>query len=38
MAPDTGGPTGGGQAHNNRQPFLTLNFIIALVGLLPSRG
>lgn len=30
--------TGGGQAHNNLQPFLTLNFIIALVGLYPSRG
>ena len=31
-------PTGGGQAHNNCQPFLTLNFIIALVGLYPSRS
>ncbi len=31
-------PTGGGQAHNNMQPFLTLNFIIALVGLYPSRS
>jgi microcystin-dependent protein len=29
---------GGGQLHNNMQPFLTLNFIIALVGLYPSRG
>lgn len=29
---------GGGQAHNNMQPFLTLNFIIALVGLYPSRS
>jgi len=30
--------TGGGQAHNNLQPLLTMNFIIALVGLYPSRG
>ena len=30
--------TGGGQAHTNLQPFLTLNFIIALVGTYPSRS
>jgi microcystin-dependent protein len=30
--------TGGGQAHANLQPFLTLNFIIALQGLYPSRS
>lgn len=30
--------TGGSQAHNNLQPFLTINFIIALVGLYPSRS
>ena len=30
--------TGGSQAHNNLQPFLTMNFIIALQGLYPSRG
>ncbi len=29
---------GGGQAHNNMQPFLTLNFCIALQGLFPSRS
>lgn len=29
---------GGSQAHNNLQPFLAMNFIIALVGLYPSRG
>ncbi len=29
---------GGGQAHNNMQPFLALNFIIALVGMYPSRN
>lgn len=31
-------PKGGSQPHNNMQPFLTINFIIALVGLYPSRG
>ena len=30
--------TGGSQAHNNLQPFLTMTFIIALVGLYPSRS
>lgn len=30
--------TGGGQAHNNMQPYLAINFIIALVGLYPSRS
>ncbi len=30
--------TGSGGAHNNLQPFLTMNFIIALVGLFPSRS
>ncbi len=30
--------TGGSQEHNNMQPFLTMNFIIALVGLYPSRS
>ena len=31
-------PTGGGQPHTNEQPYLGLNFIIALVGLYPSRS
>ncbi len=30
--------TGGSQAHNNMQPFIAMNFIIALVGLYPSRS
>ena len=30
--------TGGGQAHNNMQPFLALNFIIALQGVFPPRS
>lgn len=29
---------GGGQVHNNMQPCLALSFIIALVGLYPSRN
>ena len=38
LASATLATTGGGQAHTNVQPFLTLVFIIALVGLYPSRG
>ncbi|MEM7353251.1 MAG: tail fiber protein [Acidobacteriota bacterium] len=38
MASATLSTTGGGQAHTNLQPFLTMNFIIALVGLYPSRS
>ncbi len=30
--------TGGGQAHNNMQPYQCVNFIIALVGVYPSRS
>ena len=30
--------TGGNQAHENRQPFLTLNFCIALQGVFPSQN
>jgi microcystin-dependent protein len=29
---------GGGQPHENRPPFLVLNFIIALQGIFPSRN
>ena len=32
------GAAGGGQAHTNMQPYLVVNFIIALVGLFPSRS
>ena len=31
-------PTGGSQPHENRQPFLTLNWCIATSGLFPSRN
>jgi microcystin-dependent protein len=38
MSGQTLANTGGSQAHNNLQPFLTMSFIIALVGLYPSRS
>ncbi len=34
----TVGNTGGSQPHNNQQPYLVLNFCIALVGIFPSRS
>jgi microcystin-dependent protein len=37
LAATTVGSTGGGAAHENRQPVLALNFCIALSGLFPSR-
>ncbi len=30
--------TGGSQPHENRQPYTVLNFIIALIGIFPSRN
>ena len=32
------GNVGGSQAHENRQPFLTLQYMIALIGVFPSRN
>jgi microcystin-dependent protein len=29
---------GGSQAHNNMQPYLVVNFIVALIGVFPSRN
>lgn len=37
MAPGTLAVSGGGQSHNNLQPYLVLNFIIALQGVFPQR-
>jgi len=34
----TVGQVGGGQPHDNMQPYLSLNFVIALVGIFPSRN
>ena len=31
-------PAGGSQPHENRQPFLTINFCIATTGIFPSRN
>lgn len=31
-------PVGGNQPHNNMQPYLTVNFVIALQGIFPPRG
>ena len=31
-------PSGGGQPHNNMQPYLVINFCIALTGIFPSRN
>lgn len=32
------GPAGGNQPHANMQPFTVINFVIALVGIYPSRN
>jgi microcystin-dependent protein len=38
LEPATVSSVGGSQAHNNMMPYLTLNFIIALQGIFPSRN
>jgi len=38
MAADAVGNAGGNQPHENRQPYLALNFCIALVGVFPARN
>jgi microcystin-dependent protein len=38
MAANAVDSVGGGQAHNNQQPHLVMNFIIALQGTYPSRS
>lgn len=38
LAADTLAVTGGGLPHDNMQPFLTINFIIALTGIFPQRS
>ncbi len=37
MAPTALATAGGGQPHNNMQPSLVVNYVIALVGIYPSR-
>jgi microcystin-dependent protein len=31
-------PAGGSQPHDNRQPYLAVNFIISLYGLYPAQS
>ena len=38
MAPQGLPPAGSSQPHNNMQPYLTLNFCIAMQGVFPPRG
>src|SRR5690606_15441643 len=38
MHPQTIGSVGGSQPHTNMQPYLTLNFCIALQGIFPSQN
>lgn len=38
LAASSIGQTGGGQSHENMQPFLVANYCIALTGLFPSRN
>ncbi len=38
LAPGSISSIGGSQAHENRQPFLTINFCIALQGIFPSQN
>lgn len=38
MSPHSLAPAGGGQPHNNMQPYLTVYFCIALQGVFPPRG
>lgn len=38
MNPNTIGQAGGNAPHNNMQPYLVVNFCIAMQGIFPSRG
>ncbi|SHM88246.1 Microcystin-dependent protein [Duganella sacchari] len=38
LAPNSVSTVGGSQSHENRQPFLALNFVIALAGIFPSQN
>lgn len=38
MSPSAIAPAGGNQGHENRPPYLTVNFCIALTGIFPSRS
>lgn len=38
MRPSTVGAVGGSQPHENRSPYLVVNYVIALTGIFPSRN
>jgi microcystin-dependent protein len=38
MGPGACQPAGGSQGHENRAPYLAMNYVIALQGVFPSRG
>lgn len=38
MNPQTVAPAGGNQPHPNLQPYTTINFVVALSGIFPSRN
>jgi microcystin-dependent protein len=38
LSPNAIAPSGGSQPHENRQPFLALNYIVSLFGIFPSQG
>lgn len=38
LAPQTIGNVGGSQPHSNQQPYLVVNFIVALQGIFPSQN
>ncbi len=38
MNPASLSPAGGGQPHNNMQPYVAMNYCIALQGIFPPRG
>jgi microcystin-dependent protein len=38
LVPNTIAPAGGNQAHTNLQPYLVINWCIALIGVFPSRN
>jgi microcystin-dependent protein len=38
ISPASVGPAGGSQPHNNMQPYLVMNYCIAIQGIFPSRN
>jgi microcystin-dependent protein len=38
LSPSAVGAAGGGQAHENRKPYLAMRYIIALTGVFPTQN